>query len=137
MSSLPKVKIIDLPTFTDDRGSLTVLQDCFPFEVKRSWYMHGIGKDRGGHAHIDTEMLIVGVAGSFTMVLRDGLGGEEHYEMSDPSKAVIVPRLHFNDFINISSDAVCLVYANTLFDDSKTIRSWDGFVDYVEQHQNK
>jgi len=47
-------KIIDLPTFSDSRGNLTVLEKVLPFEIKRIYYIYDIPNPtivRAGHRH--------------------------------------------------------------------------------------
>ena len=34
--------IIDLKTFTDDRGNLTVIEKVIPFDIKRIFYIYGV-----------------------------------------------------------------------------------------------
>lgn len=51
-------ELIDLPTFTDERGSLTAVEKV-PFEIKRAFWLHDIANWRGGHAHKKCHQLIV------------------------------------------------------------------------------
>ena len=41
--------IIDLKTFTDDRGNLTVIEKVIPFDIKRIFYIYGVD-DSTGHS---------------------------------------------------------------------------------------
>ena len=44
--------IIDLKTFTDNRGNLTVIEKVLPFDIKRIFYIYGVDDSvRGGHRH--------------------------------------------------------------------------------------
>ena len=44
--------LIDLKSFTDKRGNLTVIEKSMPFEIKRIFYIYGVdGSSRGGHRH--------------------------------------------------------------------------------------
>jgi len=43
--------IIDLPTFEDERGSLTVVEKLLPFDIKRFYYIYNVTDQRGGHRH--------------------------------------------------------------------------------------
>ncbi len=41
--------LIDLKTFTDKRGNLTVIEKVVPFDVKRIFYIYGVDSSvRGG-----------------------------------------------------------------------------------------
>lgn len=47
--------IIDLKTFTDNRGNLTVIEKVLPFDIKRIFYIYGVDDSvRGGHRHHKT-----------------------------------------------------------------------------------
>ena len=57
--------LIDVPTFTDERGTISVMDKELPFGVKRIFWLHHIveGKDRGAHALLDSTEIIVAVHG--------------------------------------------------------------------------
>ena len=118
MSSLSEVRWIDLPTVHDNRGSLTFIESekNIPFEIRRIFYIHHVIGDRGGHAHTDTEQIIVALSGSFTLELSDG-SGYVSYRMSDPEKGLYIPKMIFANLLNFSTDSVCLVLASTHFID--------------------
>ena len=45
-------RLIDLKTFTDTRGNLTVIEKVIPFDIKRIFYIYGVDDSRrGGHRH--------------------------------------------------------------------------------------
>ncbi|MBQ5351712.1 MAG: WxcM-like domain-containing protein, partial [Bacteroidaceae bacterium] len=69
--------IIDIPTFTDERGAISVMDKELPFQVRRVFWLHHIadGKDRGEHALLDSTEIIVAVHGSFVVDLVMSLGG--------------------------------------------------------------
>ena len=66
--------LVSIPTFTDTRGSITVLDKEFPFEVKRIFWLHHIeeGEERGAHALLEGTEIMVAVHGSFEVDLDDG-----------------------------------------------------------------
>ena len=44
--------VLDLPTFSDPRGALTVLDQALPFAPVRTYWIFGAdGQTRGGHRH--------------------------------------------------------------------------------------
>lgn len=51
-------ELIDLPTFTNSSGALTVMEKV-PFEIKRAFWLHDLTGWRGGHAHKECHQLIV------------------------------------------------------------------------------
>ena len=65
--------LINVPTFTDERGAISVMDKELPFPVRRIFWLHHIkeGKDRGAHALLDSSEIIVAVHGSFVIDLDD------------------------------------------------------------------
>jgi hypothetical protein len=60
-----KNKLIEVPHFTDDRGTLSVVEDILPFTVERVyWITNTHGKIRGGHAHKVTRQALISLGGS-------------------------------------------------------------------------
>ena len=121
---------------TDSRGTLTSIEGEFtdiPIDIKRIFYMHHVTSDRGGHAHIDTDQVLIGISGSFKLKLFDGKDTIE-FIMDDCTKGVYVPRLTFTDMYDFTPDAVCLVLANTHYDMGKSLRSMDTYMSYLKEH---
>lgn len=45
-------ELIQLPTFTDNRGKLTVIEKCLPFDIERVYYIYDVDDSiRGWHKH--------------------------------------------------------------------------------------
>lgn len=65
--------LVDIPTFTDERGAISVMDKELPFEVKRVFWLHHIveGKDRGAHALLESSEIVIAVHGSFVVDLDD------------------------------------------------------------------
>ncbi len=127
-----KSYIIDLKTNNDDRGALTSVEGELdvPIKIERIFYMHHVVADRGGHAHIDTDQVIISVAGSFKILLFDGVEKKE-YVMADCTKGLYIPRLTFTDLYDFSPDAVCLVLANTHYAMKRSLRNMDDYMNYI------
>lgn len=128
-TALNAVRWIDLPSHQDARGVLTSIEATqdIPIDIKRIFYMHHVVADRGGHAHTDTDQVLIGMAGQFQVDLSDGTNSQTYW-FNDPTKGLFVPRLIFTNLYNFSAGAVCLVLANTHYDMSKSIRSWEDYL---------
>ena len=129
-SPLDELRWIDLPSVRDDRGVLTAIEGGrdIPFEIRRLFYMHHVTADRGGHAHRDTDQVIVALAGRFRLELSDGQRSET-YTMDDPTRGLYTPRMLFIRLFELSPDAVCLVLASSHYDIGKSIRSWEEYLE--------
>jgi len=125
---LSSVKVIDLPSNVDSRGVLTSIESGIdiPFSIKRIFYMHHISADRGGHAHRDTDQVVIAIAGHFTLDVADGTTSIS-YLLDSPARGVYIPHMVFIKMYNFSPGAVCCVLANTHYDINKSIRSWEEY----------
>jgi hypothetical protein len=123
------VRWIDLPSYHDARGVLTAIEGevDIPFAIERVFYMHHVAADRGGHAHTDTDQVIIASSGSLQVGLSDG-ATRATYRLDDATKGLYVPRMIFVELYGFSEGAVCLVLANTRYDMSKSIRSWQEYL---------
>ncbi len=125
--SLNQIKWIELPRFADARGTLTSLGEVVPFDVENVFFLHSVVSDRGGHAHRKTCQLLVSVAGSFSVHAANGRESVE-YTLSDSSRALYVPPLHWLRLADFTPSAVCLVLTDTPHDDADYLRDWSEFV---------
>jgi dTDP-4-dehydrorhamnose 3,5-epimerase-like enzyme len=68
------LKLIDLKTFTDDRGSLTVIEKVLPFPIKRLFYIYNNKNNlqRGGHKHKSAKMALIALSGSCKTTVQKG-----------------------------------------------------------------
>ena len=93
--------------------------------------MHSVVSDRGGHAHKDTDQVVIATSGNFELVLSDSKQ-KKTFTMNNPVKGLYIPRMVFVEIINVSKNAVCLVLASTHYDMSKSIRSWEKYLKKIE-----
>jgi dTDP-4-dehydrorhamnose 3,5-epimerase-like enzyme len=108
--------IIDIPTFSDHRGNLTVLDSAIPFDIKRLFYIYGVDNSaRGGHRHHQTVQAAICIKGSCTIINHDG-ASLEHIELDEPRKCLILETKDWHIMTNFSPDAILLVLASTPFD---------------------
>lgn len=104
--------LVDVPTFTDERGAISVLDKELPFQVKRVFWLHHIqeGKDRGAHALLDSSEIMVAVHGSFIVDLDDTVN-KSSVLLDDPSKGLMIrPGVWFRTH-SYKEDGVSLILA--------------------------
>mgnify|MGYP001243309139 CR=1 FL=1 len=132
--NLLEVKLIDIPTHQDERGILSSIEQSvdIPFEIKRVFYVYHIKGNRGYHAPIDTDEVLIPVSGSFHIRLFDKNSSREYF-LNDPAKGLYIPRMIYLEMFNFSEDAVCMVLANTSYDSDKYLRSLDEYLAYVNK----
>ncbi len=83
--------LVDIPTFTDERGAISVIDKELPFQVKRVFWLHHIvdGRDRGAHALLDSNEIMVAVHGSFVVDL-DDTNTKTSVVLDNPSKGLMI-----------------------------------------------
>ena len=80
-------RLIDLRTFTDKRGNLTVIEKVIPYEIRRIFYIYGVDHSvRGGHRHHKTIQAAVCVKGHCTIWSNDGSHSME-FVLTGPTSA--------------------------------------------------
>ena len=108
--------LIDIPTMTDERGSLSVLEKDVPFDIKRVFYIYNVTEKRGGHGHKDTQMCLICVKGSCEVHIAHAEKGESSYSLNSPQKALYLEPTDWHEMTNFSEDAVLVVLASKGYD---------------------
>ena len=112
--------VIDVPTFIDERGAISVMDKELPFEVKRVFWLHHIqeGKDRGAHALLEGMEIMIAVHGSFVVDLEDGVS-KTSVLLDDVSKGLIIrPGIWFRTH-SYKNDGVTLILADEEYNREK------------------
>ena len=102
------------PTFEDTTGSLSVIDNILPFDIKRVFYIYGVTGQRGGHAHKKTRQALISIVGNCSIFVNNGIE-KETYLLSKPNQILLLEPedWHTMDF---SHDAVLLVLASEHYD---------------------
>ena len=112
--------LLDLPTFTDARGALTVMEGSLPFTVVRSYWIYGAdGQTRGGHRHTYTRQALVAVSGSVSIYMNDGITADT-VDLDHPSKCLLVEPKHWHT-MTFGPGSVLLVMASHPYDRNEYI----------------
>ena len=113
--------LIDLKTFTDKRGNLTVIEKVIPFVVKRIFYIYGVDDSvRGGHRHHKTIQAAICIKGS-CKIYNDDAANEETFFLNRPDKCLILEPKDWHQMFQFSEDAILMVLASEYFDASDYI----------------
>ena len=112
--------MLNLPTFSDRRGALTVLQRALPFEVVRTYWIYGAdGQTRGGHRHTYTRQALVALNGEVSIFMCDGVT-EETILLNHPSQCLIVEPKDWHT-MTFGESTVLLVLSSHSYDRSEYI----------------
>ena len=110
--------LINLQTFSDRRGNLTVIDDIenvLPFKVKRIFYIYGVDNSpRGGHRHKSTVQAAVCLRGSCRVSNNDGKRKKD-FIMDSPNKCLILEPHDWHVMNDFTKDAIFMVLASETF----------------------
>lgn len=124
-------RLVELPTNTDPRGSITICESGaqVPFVMKRARWVFGAPANvkRGGHAHHRTAQLFVAVAGALTIGV-DDTRQRERVRLDTPSRGLLIPPNVWIDTEEFAPDTVLLMLASEAHDPADYIRDRDEFV---------
>lgn len=131
MGKMNEVKMLEFAQRGDERGKLVIIEgkQDIPFDVKRVFYIFGSDKDvvRGQHANRKTEFVLINVAGSSKIRVKDGKGNEAIYCLNRPHTGVYLPTMVWKDMYDFSEDSVLLCLASEHYDANEYIRDYELF----------
>jgi dTDP-4-dehydrorhamnose 3,5-epimerase-like enzyme len=114
-------KLIEIKTFSDERGHLSVLERNIPFDIKRVFYIYGVDNSvRGKHRHHKTIQAAICIAGSCTIVNDNG-NSKEEFVLDNPNKCLFLYPEDFHYMHRFTKDAILLVLASENFDSNDYI----------------
>ena len=120
----------------DQRGQLVALEEFkdIPFRIKRVYFMYDTldGVVRGHHAHKKLEQILVCVHGSCKIRLDNGKE-KKVVALEKPYEGLYVANNIWREMFDFSEDAVLMVFASELYDESDYIRDYDEFLAMVNK----
>ncbi|HEX8372844.1 MAG TPA: aminotransferase class I/II-fold pyridoxal phosphate-dependent enzyme [Chthoniobacterales bacterium] len=142
-SSWPSVadcQIFPLPKIQDPRGNLTFMQrgEPLPFDIQRVFYLYDVpaGELRAGHALKSCHQMLVAIAGSFDVVLRDGTN-ERRVRLDAAAEGLHIPPMIWREVEGFSEAAICLVLASELYSEDAYVREETGYLQLREKEKDQ
>ena len=118
----------------DDRGQLVALEEIkdIPFTIKRVYYMYDTvsGVIRGKHAHKSLQQILICIHGSCKVRLDNGTESKV-VPLEKPYEGLYISNIVWREMYDFSEDAVLLVLASELYDESDYIRDYDDFLKFI------
>lgn len=91
--------------------------------------------ERGFHAHKKCEQILIPIQGSFTLVLNDGINGEEEFLLDKSNEGIHIPLFTWLKMKNFSYDCIIMVICSYKYDEEEYIRIYDDFLIEVEKNK--
>ena len=120
--------IVDIPSFADERGVISVMDKELPFQIKRVFWLHHIieGKDRGAHALLDSFEIMIAIHGSFVVDL-DDTETRTSIILDNPEKGLLIkPGIWFRTH-SYKVDGVSLILASEEYSRDKYTYDYDEY----------
>ena len=131
MHNMNNVKMLEFSQRGDTRGHLVIVEGAsdIPFEIKRVFYIYGSSPNviRGQHANRKTEFVLINVAGTSKVKVKDGEGNEAIFCLNRPHTGIYLPTMVWKEMYDFSKDSVLLVLANEHYCAEEYIRDYETF----------
>ena len=131
--TIDECKIIELPKFLDERGNLSFAENFaqIPFEIKRTYWLYDVpgGVERGGHAEMRNEELIIALSGAFEIVVDDGCR-QKSFVLNRSYFGLYIPKGLWREIREFSTNAVALEFGSIPYDVNDYIRDYKAFLDF-------
>lgn len=133
MNVISLAQMLEFPQRGDERGHLVVIEGGgydIPFEVKRIFYIYASDKNvvRGQHANRNSEFVLINVAGTSKVRVKDGRGNEAVFSLNRPHTGIYLPKMLWKDMYEFSDDSILLCLSSEHYDADEYIRNYDDFV---------
>lgn len=125
------VKIIELPKFLDARGNLSFVENWkqIPFEIKRTYWIYDVpgGEDRGGHAFMENQEVVIALSGAFDVVVDDGVS-RKTFSLNRSYYGLYIPAGLWRTMENFSTNSFALEFGSLHYDVNDYVRDYDAFL---------
>ncbi len=131
------VRMVDIRTISDERGSLSFLESGdveASFDFKRIYYIYGVPDSvrRGFHAHKTLIQLLICMHGSIEILLDDGRE-KRVVTLDHPSRGLWIPPGIWREMHWQRADSVLCVLASAHYSENDYIREYAEFLRFAEE----
>lgn len=131
MATVEDVRIIELPKFLDARGNLSFAEqnNHIPFEIKRTYWIYDVpgGEERGGHAFLENQEMVIALSGAFDVVVDDGKN-KKKFELNRSYYGLYIPAGLWRTMENFSTNSFALEFGSIKYSAADYIRDYDEFL---------
>lgn len=92
---------------------------------------------RGKHANKKSQFVLINVAGTSKVKVKDGEGNEAIYCLNRPHTGIYLPTMVWKEMYDFSENSVLLCLASEHYDTEEYIRDYGAFVQMIETGDQK
>ena len=108
-------KIFRIPTYKDNRGSLSVIEKFVPFNIKRVYFLYNFNKkSRGKHRHKKNKQFLICLCGKIQLKVINK-NKTIFFNLSKPTHGVYLEPQDWHEIIPKKRNSVALVLASNMF----------------------
>lgn len=135
------VQMLEFSQKGDERGHLVIVEGMkdIPFDIKRIFYIYGSDSKviRGQHANRKSEFVLINVAGTSKVRVKDGKGNEAVFALNRPHTGIYLPKMVWKEMYDFSEDSVLLCLASEHYDAEEYIRDYKEFQKVFNYYEDK
>lgn len=132
MNNFTNVYELSFMQHGDERGDLIVVEGNkdVPFDIKRVFYICGSDSTvvRGVHANKKSQFVLINVAGTSKVKVKDGMGNEKVFLLNRPCMGIYIPQMVWKEMYDFSADSVLLCLASEHYEQEEYIRDYEEYV---------
>lgn len=127
---MKKHYLININTFNDNRGKLSVIENIF--DIKRIFYIYELNSEtRAKHAHKICKQFIICISGNFDVFVDDGKTAIV-YNLYKPNMGLYIDNLVWTE-IYPNDKSACLVLASEKYEKDDYITDYSKFIKLIRQ----
>lgn len=108
-------QLLKLPTMSDPRGSLTVMEKVLPFAIERLFFIHQVTAPRGGHRHKKCRMALVALSGPARIYVQSP-NKDHEFLLTQPDQCLLIEPEDWHTMDQFTSHTTLLVLASMGYD---------------------
>jgi oxalate decarboxylase/phosphoglucose isomerase-like protein (cupin superfamily) len=126
--------LITLKKNSTKEGHLSFIEESksFPIEIKRVYWIYDVsnGAERGDHAHLNSDRIMVCLHGSVKVSMENVQGNIFAFQLKDPGHALFFPRNHWIK-LTLDPGAILVVMASCLYENEQVENDFEKFKQLV------
>ncbi|GAB3931064.1 sugar 3,4-ketoisomerase [Larkinella terrae] len=113
-------KLVQLTTFSSEKGDLTVFEKILPGELKRAFYIYNVDsvtQQRALHGHRKESNALIALNGNCRIFVTNGVE-ESYFHLTRPDECLVIEPGDWHIIDEFSKETILLVLSNEHYDPS-------------------